>query len=52
MTNINIDDDLYKRLVAYYNKQDKLEYSNLKNFVNRTLNELISKPKEADKNDL
>ncbi len=42
VNSINIDDDLYKRLVAFYDTQDKLEYPTLKNFVSKKIKELIN----------
>ena len=51
MTNIDIPDDLYKRLVAFYDKQDKLEYPTLKNFVSKKLKEVITEQKEVKEED-
>jgi hypothetical protein len=37
MTNINIDDDLYKKLKKHYDKLNKLQYPTLKNYVERVI---------------
>ena len=39
--NIAIPKDLHKELVKYYNKQDKLKYPSLMNFVSQKLREII-----------
>ncbi len=41
MVNINIDDEVHKEWVEFYNKHSKVEYPNLKNFTARKLREII-----------
>ena len=41
MTNIDIDDEVYKRWGKLYEKQDPLIYPSLKNFTTRKLLEII-----------
>jgi hypothetical protein len=41
MTNIDIDDKIYKQWVKFYEKADKLEYPNMKNFTAKKLLELM-----------
>ena len=41
MTNIDIDNKIYKKWVKLYEKSDKLEYPTLKNFTAKKLLELI-----------
>ena len=43
MTNVNINDELYKELVEYYNKLDKIEYPTLKNFVEKGIRGMLKK---------
>ncbi len=43
MTNIDIENSIYKRWVSFYNKQDKIEYPTLKNFTAKKLLELMNK---------
>ena len=40
MVNINIDDEVHKEWIEFYNKQDKLEYPSLKNFTAKKLREI------------
>ena len=42
MTNINIGKELYEELVSFYEKQDKLEYPTLKNFVRKKIKRWIT----------
>ena len=37
MTNIDIDDSIYKKWVDFYNKQNKIDYPSLKNFTAKKL---------------
>ncbi len=41
MVNMDIDDEVYKDWVKFYNKQDKLKYPTLKNFTARKLKEIM-----------
>lgn len=41
MTNIDIDDKVYKHWVDFYKKQNRLEYPTLKNFTAKKLKEMI-----------
>ena len=41
MTNIDIDDEIYKKWVKFYEKQDKIEYPSLKNFTTKKLMNLM-----------
>ena len=43
MTNIDIDEDIHKMWVKYYETQDQLEYPSLKNFTAKKLKEIIEK---------
>ena len=45
MTNIDIDNKIYKKWVRFYDKSNKLEYPNLKNFTAKKLLELINNDK-------
>ncbi len=41
--NVNLGKELYDELVIFYDKQDKLVYPTLKNFVRQKIKELIKK---------
>ena len=41
MTNIDINNKVYKKWVKFYEKSDKLEYPTLKNFTAKKLLEVI-----------
>jgi len=43
MVNMDIDDEVYKDWVKFYNRHSKLEYPTLKNFTARKLREIIEK---------
>ncbi len=41
MVNMDIDNEVYKGWVKFYNKHSKLEYPTLKNFTARKLKEIM-----------
>lgn len=43
MTNIDLDDDIYKDWVVFWRTHDQIEYPTLKNFTAKKLRELIKK---------
>ena len=47
MTNIDINNLVYKKWVKFYEKADKLEYPNLKNFTAKKLLDIIKTQKDA-----
>ena len=47
MTNIDIDNLVYKKWVKFYEKSDKLEYPTLKNFTAKKLLDIIKTQKDA-----
>lgn len=41
MTTLDIDNEIHKEWVKFYNKQDKLKYPTFKNFTARKLKEMM-----------
>ena len=41
MTNIDIDDEVYKKWVLFYKSFSKIDYPTLKNFTTKKISEMI-----------
>lgn len=48
MTTINIEDNIYRNWVKFYNKHNKLEYPTLRNFTAKKLKEMMEKQNERN----